>query len=270
MFLSKEDYEEPRCPLSRPSSVEPIPIRRVIEKLDEHLSRNDYDTARRHLEYWLAEAKAGNDESGQLTVMNELIGLLRKTGKKEECLNMVEATVAFVEASGMEGTITMGTTLINAATAYKAFGKASDALPLFMRAREIYEKNISGADNRLGGLYNNMALTVMELGDYKAARELFHKALEVMIEVDGGEPEVAVTYCNLADLAAADPEVEDKGREIYECLDTAKAFLDTDGLPRDGNYAFVCEKCAPTFGYYGHTDTERELTRRSKEIYERD
>ena len=36
-FLSKEDYEEPCCPLSQPSSVTPIPTGRVIEKLDEYL-----------------------------------------------------------------------------------------------------------------------------------------------------------------------------------------------------------------------------------------
>ena len=32
--LSEEDYKEPCCPLSKPSDVSPIPIRRIIEKLD--------------------------------------------------------------------------------------------------------------------------------------------------------------------------------------------------------------------------------------------
>ena len=36
--LSKEDYEEPCCPFSKPHKVSPIPTRRILEKLDEYLS----------------------------------------------------------------------------------------------------------------------------------------------------------------------------------------------------------------------------------------
>ena len=38
---------------------------------------------------------------------------------------------------------------------------------------------------------------------------------------------------------------------------------------RDGYYAFVCEKCASVFGYYGHFFYEKELKERAKAIYER-
>ena len=46
-------------------------------------------------------------------------------------------------------------------------------------------------------------------------------------------------------------------------------MMNTESLPRDGYYAFVCEKCAPVFGYYGYFLTERELNRRAREIHER-
>ena len=38
---------------------------------------------------------------------------------------------------------------------------------------------------------------------------------------------------------------------------------------RDGNYAFVCEKCAPTFHYYGYFLWGAELEERARAIYER-
>ena len=38
---------------------------------------------------------------------------------------------------------------------------------------------------------------------------------------------------------------------------------------RDGYYAFVCEKCASVFGYYGRFFYEKELTERARRIYER-
>ena len=37
---------------------------------------------------------------------------------------------------------------------------------------------------------------------------------------------------------------------------------------RDGYYAFVCEKCASVFGYYGFFMYEKELHERSRRIYE--
>ena len=40
-------------------------------------------------------------------------------------------------------------------------------------------------------------------------------------------------------------------------------------MPRDGYYAFVCEKCAPTFDYYGYFLIADDLNERAKAIYER-
>ena len=268
-ILSKEDYEEPRCPLCAPGAVSPIPVGRVIEKLDEYLNRNDYGAAERHLRYWLAEAEHSGDARGRLSVLNEQIGLYRKLERETEGLCAAAEALAQAEALGMEDTITMGTTLINAATAYKAFGRAAEALPLYRRAQTIYEAHLSPDDARLGGLYNNMALTVSALGDRRGAQALYEKALAVMARQARGEAEMAITWCNLADLAAAEQGVENAEARIAECLEKAQTLLDAPGLPQDGYYAFVCEKCAPAFGYYGWFAAAEELQRRAKEIYER-
>lgn len=45
VFLSKNDYEEPRCLLNMHPEVTPVPVGRIIEKLDSYLDRNDYDAA---------------------------------------------------------------------------------------------------------------------------------------------------------------------------------------------------------------------------------
>ena len=52
-ILSKDDYEEPRCLLNMHPEVTPIPVGRIIDKLDSYLNKNDYDAAERHLKYWL-------------------------------------------------------------------------------------------------------------------------------------------------------------------------------------------------------------------------
>ena len=42
-ILSKDDYEEPRCLLNMHPEVTPIPIGRIMEKLDSYLNKKDYD-----------------------------------------------------------------------------------------------------------------------------------------------------------------------------------------------------------------------------------
>lgn len=246
-----------------------IPIQRIIENLDRSFAKKDFDAAEKHLKYWLSEAEKENDLRGRLTVLNEQIGFYRKLGKEAECLEAIEAALELSEKSGINSAVTFGTTLINAATGYKAFGRAEKALPLYEKARELYENNLSEEDSRLGGLYNNMALTVSQLGDYREAEKLFYKALEVMKKVPHGELEEAITYCNLADLVSAEKGLLEGEKQISEHLERALALFDAQGLSRDGYYAFVCEKCAPTFGYYGWFLAEREISRRAEEIYER-
>ena len=267
--LVKNDYEEPRCLLNMHPEVVRIPTGRVIEKLDAYLAKKDYDAAERHLRYWEREAAAGNDERGRLTVLNEEIGLYRKTEKEEECLRAISEALALAEAAEMEGTITYGTTLLNAATGYKAFGKAGEALVLYRKARTIYEAALSPEDARLGGLYNNMALALTACGDHGEARELYEKALAIMSKQENGALEVAITYLNMADLAAAEKGMEAAEETIGMYLEKAEALMDDASLPRDGYYAFVCEKCAPVFGYYGYFLAEKELMKRAEEIYER-
>lgn len=80
---------------------------------------------------------------------------------------------------------------------------------------------------------------------------------------------MAITYCNLADLVCAEVGMTEGEARIEAYLNQAEQLLDTESLPRNGYYAFVCEKCAPAFGYYGYFLTEQELSARAREIYER-
>ena len=268
-FLSKDDYEEPRCLLNMHPKVTPISVGRMIEKLDSYLNQNDYDAAERHLKYWLTEADAGHDMRGKLTVLNEQIGFYRKTGKESECLRAVSDALSFADSMDMNKSVTYGTTLINAATGYKAFGKAEYALPLYRKAQIIYEEALDYTDGRLGGPYNNMALTLTELKNFTEAEELYQKAIKVMEKQENGELKVAIIYLNLADLIVAESGFETREKDIEEYVRKAEELLYTESLPRDGYYAFVCEKCAPVFGYYGYFLTQQELNRRAREIHDR-
>ena len=168
-----------------------ISVERILSKLDEHLGRNDYAAAERHLCYWLSEAESGGDGGTELLVRNELMGLYRKTARKDEALASAEAALSAIRRMGIDEQVGAATTYLNSATVYKAFGMAEQSIPLFERARSIYERELDENDSRLGGLYNNMALSLIDLSRFSEAYELYSKAISVMEKAEGGALEVA-------------------------------------------------------------------------------
>ena len=273
MKLEKEDYTDPRCVLcgkpGEEESAQPVPVGRIMDKLREYEDRNDWNAVERHLNYWLAEAEANRDERGQLMLHNELMGYYRKQGKQEQAFSHADLAAALVEKLGMEETVTAGTTWVNAGTVREAFGDPVGGLEFFERARANYEQNLPENDGRLGGLYNNMALSLSVCGRYEEAMELFQKAIAVMKTQEYGELEQAITWLNMADATEAALGPEEAEEAVEEYLDRAEQLLNAEHLPRNGYYAFVCEKCAPVFSHYGYFAAEAELKKRAEEINDR-
>ena len=265
------DYTDPQCPFCvdafTKDNVKPIDTRRVIEKLDEYLGKNDYAGAERHLKYWEEEAKMGNDLRGEFSLAEELMGLYRKLGRREDAIYYAEKAVRYIDLIEIEGSVAAATAMLNAATVYKAFGAPEKGIPLFEKAQEIYESKLEPTDSRVAGLYNNFALALTDLGRYDEARELYQRALEIVLKNEGNEPEAAISELNLASLAEAQYGLEKAESEIEEHLDRAEKLLKKEGLRKDGNYAFVAEKCAPVFGYYGWFGVEAELKEEAERIY---
>lgn len=271
--LGPEDYAEPACllcgePFGAEPAVRAVPQQRIVEKLDEYMSRRDYAGAERHLLYWMEEAKLGRDLRGQLLLANELIGHYRKVGDREKAMARVDEALGLLRTLDFEGSVSAGTTYVNAATACSAFGDNERALTLFGKAREAYESGAKVRPELLGGLYNNMALACKALGRYEEAFALYDKAMEQMGKLPGGTLEQAITCLNMADAVAAQDGLEAGEARIFGLLDRAWELLRDEAAPRNGYYAFVCEKCAPSFSYYGYFLAAEELRKEAERIYE--
>ncbi len=271
-MLDKFDYAEPSCPLCGggdfyyPKNDAPdgrIPIDRIISRIDALFDKNDCNEAGRVLLYWRGEAVALRDKRGELAMEDELIGYYRKCSDKENCLKSVRRALALTDELGQSEMASGATVFINAATAYKAFGMAEAALPLYERAELICKKTLNPGDVRFGGLYNNMALALADLERFDEAEEAYMSALELMSKAEHGEAEAAITCVNLAHL------YEKSGNEekIHASMKKAYELLHTESLPRNGYYAFVLEKCAPSFRYFGDIGAYEEFKREYERIY---
>ncbi len=273
-MIDRFDYAEPACPLCGgkefyyPDESAPlgrIPVGRVLEKADRLFGKNDSAEAGRLLTYWRDEAVALRDRQGELSMESELVGYYRKQGDRERGLHSVARALALTDELAQGDMPAGATVLINCATAYKAFGMAADALPLYRRAEETYRNTLSPNDERFGGLYNNMALALQDLGELREAEAAFFTALAIMETVPDGEAESAITCINLAHLY----EAMDEPDMIAGCMEKALSLLQSDHLRHDGAYAFVLEKCAPSFGYFGDAATCETLKKEAEDIYAR-
>lgn len=242
---------------------------RIIAKLDDYLSKNDYTTAKNHLLYWLNEAKSINDQKTELLITNELMGLCRKLSEKEQALMFAQNALDLVVRMNIDQNIGAATTYLNCATVYKAFNMAEQAIPFFEKAKEIYESSLPPYDTRLSGLYNNMGLALVDIKRFDQANALYKKAIAILQKSDNTEPEQAITHLNMATSTEAQYGLETGDEIISKHIKQAMSLLDQGKNRTDGNYAFVCEKCASVFGYYGYFAYENELKKRYGRIYER-
>ncbi len=273
-MIDKFDYQEPRClqcsgkDFYYPQKDAPlgtVPVDRVLSKVDGLFNKNDYKEAGRLLNYWRQEAVALKDKRGELALESELVGYYRKQGDRENGLSSIaralELTVELEQGEMVSG----ATVYINCATAYESFGMVQEALPLYLEAEAVYLKVLKPGDARFGGLYNNMALALVDLNRFDEAEAAYRNALGVMEQVEKGEAECAITYINMAYLY----EASGRREMIGDCMEKAYKFLQSEKLPKDGYYAFVLEKCAPAFSYFGDEEVCAQMLKEAEEIYAR-
>ncbi len=246
--------------------VSTIPAARIRERLDALTAKKDYDGAARLLEYWLTEARALRDLRGEFVVLGEMMGVYRKMDDRGKALASADAAIALIPVLEFGGTVSAGTAYVNAGTVYDFCGNAEKALEYFGEARRIYEKSLDPGDERLGGLYNNMALALADQKRFDEALDCYALALDVMKRQPSGKLEQAITYLNMADAVAAAGGMETEEETINGYLRTAEELLSDPAAPRNGYYAFVCEKCASAFAYHGWFRTAAELEQTAERI----
>ena len=243
-----------------------IPVMKIIEEVDVFLNRNQEQKAKELLENWCDKAKLINDYQGELSLLNELMGLNRKLGNSEHGILAINRGFYLIGLHKLENEIGAATIYLNGATALKSFGNAKESIKFYQKAEQIYA-NKGVIDGRLGALYNNMALAYADVNDKIVAKKLFEKALIVVKNVGNGVLEEAMTYLNIADLL--DVTLVENQNEIDRLINQSYACLMNESIEKNGYYAFVCSKCAPSFGYYGYFIMKNNLEKVAEDIYAR-
>ena len=253
------------CLTCSKESYDIVPIMRIMQKLDELFDKNDLKGVGALLEYWDREARILNDYRGLLEILNEEIGYFRRTGEKERALNAVNEAFSLIDSLELGKSETAGTVYLNGATTMKAFGETASAMQYYHKAKEIYDLVLPPDDYKIAAYYNNVSSAYQELGDIENAECACFAAIEILEKSDRYSGEIAVTHVNLAHMYY---DADNFDERVYEHMEKAWELLDSEKNIHDGNFAFLCSKCYPSFGYFGYFEYEKQLRALVEKIYE--
>lgn len=266
------DYREPACPFDSSDytgtpDAEPtgqrMNVPAMIRQLDQLIHAGRAVKAQHFLEKKRAEAAEMGDWRAELSILSEMMGQYRFGGKDAEALAAVRDGLALLRAHRLGSTVSGATVLLNAATTLKSLGRAEESLPIFRHVGRVYADNLDPADYRFAGLYNNMAQSCAELGDFAGAERHYRLALDVLGRAGGQDNDQAVTWCSLAELYDRQDPLDER---VGQCMERAWEHLNAPGLAHDGYHALTIRKCLPCFDYFGYFLYVKELRERMAAI----
>ncbi|MBR1457502.1 MAG: hypothetical protein IJ594_10150 [Oscillospiraceae bacterium] len=266
------DYREPICPFDASDytgvpDAEPtgqrMNVPAMIRQLDQLINAGRAVKAQHFLEKKRAEAAGMGDWRAELSILNEMMGQYRFGNRREEALAAVNDALALIREHRLGSTVSGATVLLNAATTMKHLGRAEESLPVFRHVSRVYADNLDPTDYRFAGLYNNMALSCVDVGDYAAAERYYRAAAEVLRRRGGQDNDLAVTCCGLAELYDRQDPLDER---VGECMDRAWEHLNAPELAHDGYHGLTIRKCLPCFDRFGFFVYARELRERLEEI----
>ena len=234
---------------------------------------------------------------------NEQIGYYRSISNYEEALKISKEMLELVKELGLQESEAHGTTLLNAATAYRAAGMCEQAIAMYRAAEQIF-KNLGIQDERLAGLYNNMSMAFQQKEDYGTAESCLLQALAIVRNLPDHKVEEATTYANLASVCYEKEEfaqgieyVQRAIERFEECEEKDAHYCGALALLAQGHYeqgelekaisaytealreilahfgknesyAMTCENCAIVLSKAGFAKEAEYLKKEAKETYE--
>ena len=250
------------------SEAQHISVQRFIDQLDRCFNRNDMKAARECLAAWEKEARALGDDRGLLSVLNEAVGYYRRTQKRGKAMAAMRECVALVEKLGLADALSGATVYINAATTLAFFGQSQEGLKLYDRAAACYRAQGRTGCYEYAALLNNSAAALHALKRYDEAEARWRQAVDILKKEGKHDGELAISLVMLAHLTF---DRDDTAyAQVESLLDQAWEYINSPNQTRDGNYAYVLRKCAPSFEYFQRPEAAQALREVAREIYGQD
>lgn len=274
-------------------------------QLDDYFAKNQIEQIEPFLCASLEQAKEEPDYGAYISICNEMIGFYRSISAFKKAFDAAEDVLLLMEELQLDRSEHFATTLLNAATAYRAAGNLKQAYVYYEQALQIYEGLIPPEDYRYAGLYNNMSILLEKMERNGEAVQYAERALAIIEKLENGEMETATTLTNLALLyfklsdypkaqelleraltlfeqsgdmtdahysgaLAGVGEAYYRMREYDKSLAAyEKALLEVEKhFGKNMSYAVLCENCAAVCEMLGKTEKQKEYLQQAAKIKE--
>ena len=237
-------------------------VEKFYETLDIYFAKQEIDKVDPFLVNSLEQAKAEEDYGAYISISNEMIGFYRSISAFEKAYIAAEDVLLLMEELNMENTEHFATTLLNAATAYRAAGDYATALRFYKQALQIYDGILPPQDYRYAGLYNNMSILFEKMDENEEAISYANRALSIIETLPDSEAETATTMTNLA-LLYFKVEQSEKAKAL---LEKALSLFEQSGEETDAHYSGALAGVAEA--WYRMQDYDKALQYYEKALVE--
>lgn len=237
-------------------------INGFFAQLDEYFANNQIEQVDPFLCSALEQAKEEEDYGAYISICNEMIGFYRSVSDFKKAYDAAEDVLLLMEELQLDRSEHFATTLLNAATAYRAAGNYKQAYVYYEQALQIYEGLIAPEDYRYAGLYNNMSILLEKMERNDEAIHYAKKALAIIRKFENGEMETATTLTNLALLYFKVSQYQ----EAKELLERALQLFEQGGDVTDAHYSGALAGVGEA--YYRMQEYEKSLAAYEKALCE--
>lgn len=227
-----------------------ITIDEIFTKLDNLFAENAIDQVEPFLLSCLNQAQEEREYGIYISVGNELIGFYRSISQFEKAFAISEDVLLLLEELQLDETEHFATTLLNAATAYRAAGRYEDALTDYTRALKIYEAKLPADDYRFAGLYNNISLLLERLNENEKAAIFLERAISIVETQADARMELATSKTNLALIYFKLKENE----RAEALLEEAISIFQENGENTDAHYSAALAGMGEAYFHMGRLE----------------
>lgn len=190
-------------------------IQAIMDEIDVLYSAQKVEEVEALLLEKIQLLKENHEIYPAISLLNELLGIYREKGDCERGSATCQEVLGLFQQEKLPLDGNYGTTLLNVATAHRAFGNYALSKQYYETCNEIFFQHLKQNDYRYASLYNNMSLLFGELGELKQSIDYLEKSLEILRHHENMEVQIATAntsmaqmYLGLEDVASAEKHLD--------------------------------------------------------------
>lgn len=234
-----------------------IEISKIIYKVNDFFSKNDYIGAEKLLLYWINESRYENDDNLFITMMNELTGVYRKMNSERKSIECIDTLLLFLDKSKFNDMFSIATIYLNCATSLSKFRYFEKAFICFEKTKKIYDEYPLKSEKYYSGYFNNLGTYYDSLENNGKALECYNKALEYLsINNLDDKLSIVITYSNIVDTMQSMDVVNFDKIDNYLQMSFNIMF---NYINKDSYYIYVLKKIIDVMDYNGYFSLKKSL-----------